>query len=120
MKINKLFNILNILKASKYAIQGLWRGVNRERAITQETILCIMLFIISWQIATNKIELILLNIPLFILLITEYINTAIEKTVDRISLEKNILSGYIKDLASAAVLLSILLLIFVWSIILLF
>ena len=118
--MNKLFNIFSLVKAFRYSIQGLVKGMMQERAITQETILCVILFIISWKIADNKLELIVLNIPLFIMLIVEYINTAIEKTVDRISLEQHVLSGYIKDLASAAFFISMLLMMFIWSIILFF
>jgi diacylglycerol kinase (ATP) len=48
------------------------------------------------------------------MLIVEMLNTAIEYVVDRIGLEHNELSGMAKDVASAAVLLSVVLLIFVW------
>ncbi len=45
---------------------------------------------------------------MFILLIVEIINSAIESTIDRISLEHNILSGKVKDMGSAAVFLSLI------------
>ncbi|MEO1943884.1 MAG: diacylglycerol kinase, partial [Candidatus Thioglobus sp.] len=67
---------------------------------------------------TSSIERVLLITPIFIVLITEVVNTAIESVVDRIGSEHNELSGKAKDLGSAAVLFSLLLVIVTWSIIL--
>jgi diacylglycerol kinase (ATP) len=52
---------------------------------------------------------------LFLVMIVELINSAIETVVDRISLEKNELSGRAKDLGSAAVLGSLLLVAYIWG-----
>jgi len=52
-------------------------------------------------------------------LIVEMLNSAIEALVDRVSLEQHELSGFAKDVASAAVLLSLVIFLFVWAIILL-
>jgi diacylglycerol kinase (ATP) len=47
-------------------------------------------------------------------LIVELLNSAIEATVDRIGLERHQLSGLAKDIGSAAVFLSLLLLAVIW------
>jgi diacylglycerol kinase (ATP) len=47
------------------------------------------------------------------------LNSAIEAVVDRISMERHELSGFAKDVASAAVLLSLIIFLVTWSIILL-
>ena len=51
---------------------------------------------------------------LFLVLIVELLNSGIEATVDRISYEMHDLSGRAKDLASAAVMLSLLLCATLW------
>ena len=55
---------------------------------------------------------------MFIVLIVELLNSAIEATVDRIGLERHTLSGLAKDIGSAAVLTSLLLLAVIWILIL--
>jgi diacylglycerol kinase (ATP) len=52
---------------------------------------------------------------LVLVLIVELLNSAIEAVVDRIGLEQHELSGRAKDLGSAAVLGSLLLLAYVWG-----
>jgi diacylglycerol kinase (ATP) len=47
------------------------------------------------------------------------LNSAIEAVVDRVGLEHHELSGFAKDVASAAVLISLIIFLFTWIIILL-
>jgi diacylglycerol kinase (ATP) len=54
-----------------------------------------------------------------LLLIVELLNSAIEATVDRISLDDHRLAKRAKDIGSAAVLISLLNLVIVWMLVLL-
>ena len=54
-----------------------------------------------------------------LLLIVELVNSAIEATVDRISLDDHRLAKRAKDIGSAAVLLSLVNLALVWALVLL-
>jgi diacylglycerol kinase (ATP) len=54
-----------------------------------------------------------------LVLIVELLNSAIEATVDRISLENHLLAKRAKDLGSAAVLVSLVNVVVVWSFVLL-
>lgn len=54
-----------------------------------------------------------------LVLIVELLNSGIEAAIDRIGTDHHPLSGLAKDVASAAVLLSLLLAILVWACILL-
>lgn len=54
----------------------------------------------------------------FVVLIVEVLNTAIEVVVDRIGLERHPLSGFAKDLGSLAVLFSLVLLVSTWVLVL--
>jgi diacylglycerol kinase (ATP) len=51
--------------------------------------------------------------------VVELINSAIEATVDRIGFERHALAGLAKDISSAAVLMSFVLLGVVWLLVLL-
>jgi len=69
---------------------------------------------LSFFIGTSWIEVVLLLGSAVLVLVVELINTALEKTVDRISHERHPLSAVIKDLGSAAVFLSIAFASLVW------
>jgi len=60
----------------------------------------------------------LLIFPIALVLIVEVLNSAIESVVDRIGDEYHALSGAAKDMSSAAVWLSLMLVVVVWLIIL--
>ncbi len=62
-------------------------------------------------------QLIFMVGSLFLVLITELLNTAVEAVVDRVGLDRHELSGRAKDMGSAAVSLSIMLFFVVWGII---
>ena len=57
--------------------------------------------------------------PMLLVLVVELLNSAIEATVDRIGLERHVLAGLAKDIGSAAVLMSFILLGVVWLLVLL-
>ena len=61
----------------------------------------------------------LLIAPMLFILIVELINSAIEATVDRIGFERHVLAGLAKDIGSAAVFMSFVLLGAVWLLVLL-
>jgi diacylglycerol kinase (ATP) len=56
---------------------------------------------------------------MLLILIVELLNSAIEATVDRIGLERHVLAGLAKDIGSAAVFVSFVLLGSVWLLVLL-
>lgn len=57
----------------------------------------------------------ILRLSLFLPLIAEAVNSALERTVDLVTLEFNPLAKQAKDLGSAAVFLTILLTILIWA-----
>jgi diacylglycerol kinase (ATP) len=64
-------------------------------------------------------ERVLLIGSVLLAIIVELLNSGIEATVDRISLERHALSKRAKDIGSAAVFVSLLLIALAWSLILL-
>jgi len=74
----------------------------------------VILLPLSFWLAQTVIEWLFLITPLFILLIVELLNSAVENTVDRISSDRHTLSGRAKDIASAAVMFAQLFLATAW------
>lgn len=101
--------IERLVDASRYSMKGIAAAWRYEAAFRQEAALVIVLFPLSFFVAANPLQWLLLIIPLPILLITELLNSAIENVVDRIGDEYNELSGRAKDMGSAAVFFALVL-----------
>jgi diacylglycerol kinase (ATP) len=99
-----------------------WKGFEgayrEEAAFRQELALAVVVIPLGLWLGRDGIERVLLIAPMFIVLIVELLNSAIEATVDRIGLERHELSGLAKDIGSAAVFSSLALLAVVWTLIL--
>ena len=105
---------MRIIKAFGYSIAGFKSCFKSEAAFREEVYLSIILVPLAFILSEDKVELMMLIIPVFIVLIVEMLNTAIEYVVDRVGLDHHELSGKAKDIASAAVFLSLALLAFMW------
>lgn len=103
-----------VIKAFYCSIAGIRTAWKHEAAFRQEVMLCILLFPIAVIFGKSGIERALLVSCLFLILIVEIINTAVEAAIDRIGAERNPLSKLAKDLGSSAVFLSIIHCIIVW------
>jgi diacylglycerol kinase (ATP) len=104
-----------LVDATGYSWKGLsatWRG---EAALRQEMLLVVVLLAASFWLAGNLLEWLALVLPLFVLLIVELLNSAIEAVVDRIGDAPHVLSGRAKDMGSAAVLISLLMIATAWG-----
>lgn len=109
-----LSGITRIIAATGNSINGIADAWQHESAFRQNVILSVVLFILSFYLAQTVVEWLLLIMPLFLLIIVELLNSAVENTVDRIGAERHILSGRAKDMGSAAVLLCLILIGVVW------
>lgn len=95
--------VTRIIAATGNSINGMKACWQHEAAYRQDVILSIVLFIASFFVAKTTSQWLLLVLPLFLLIIVESLNSAIEAVVDRIGTEYHDLSGRAKDIASAAV-----------------
>ena len=111
--------IKKLWAASGYSAQGLKACYKSEYAFRLEVWLAIVLVPLGYWLGEAEIEKVLLIVPIFLVLIVEMLNSAIEALVDRISLEQHELLGFAKDVASAAVLTSLVIFLLTWTIILL-
>src|SRR4029450_10200383 len=107
-----------LFKAFRVSGLGLAGAYREEAAFRQELALAVVVIPPGLWLGRNGIERALLIAPMFIVLVVELVNSAIEATVDRIGLERHTLSGLAKDIGSAAVLSSLLLLAVIWILVL--
>ena len=107
-----------LINALFYSLDGLGSAFKSERAFRQEVILTFILIALTFYLSLTNIERVLLISSLFIVLIVELINSAIEAVVDRISLEEHHLSKKAKDIGSAAVLIALINAVITWVLIL--
>ena len=112
--------ITRIVKAARYSLQGLLAATRHEAAFRQELILVIVLIPAAFWAGETAVEYVLLIGSLFMVLIVELLNSAIEAVVDRVGNEHHELAGRAKDMGSAAVMLSLLLVAVTWGFILFF
>jgi diacylglycerol kinase (ATP) len=103
-----------ILHAAGYSIQGLRAGWG-ETAFRQEAIMAMALLPLSFWLGRNWVETSLLAGSVLLVMIVELLNTCIESAIDRIGPEWHDLSKRAKDMGSAAVLLSLLLALGIWT-----
>jgi diacylglycerol kinase (ATP) len=102
-----------ILHAGGYSLAGLRAGLN-ETAFRQEAILACFMIPAAFWLGTTWLERSMLIATVVLVMITELLNTGVEKAIDRIGPDWHELSKIAKDLGSAAVLLSLLLCGGVW------
>ena len=105
--------LARIWHAAGYSLAGLKLGWG-ETAFRQEALLAIVLLPAAYWVGRTWAETALLTGVVLFVLVVELLNTAIEAVVDRVGPEWHPLSKRAKDLASAAVLLSLLLAGGVW------
>jgi diacylglycerol kinase (ATP) len=119
MQREKLLGVGRLLRAFASSGKGFLGAWREEQAFRQEiSFACIALPLAAW-LGRTGIERALLAGPVLLILIVELLNSAIEATVDRIGLERHVLAGLAKDIGSAAVMLSFILLGVIWLLVLL-
>lgn len=109
--------LARIMWASCYSYQGIAAAFRHEAAFRQELTAMIILLPFAFWLGETAVQRIVLIAPCILVIIVELINSAIEAVVDRIGSEMHELSGRAKDMGSAAVLLSLLLVILSWGLI---
>ncbi|MBV7314348.1 diacylglycerol kinase [Shewanella sp. NIFS-20-20] len=110
--------IKRVIRATGFSWQGLKAAWQHEAAFRQEAVLACIMLPIALLLPVELIAKLALVASVFIVLITELLNSAIEAVVDRISDEIHPLSGRAKDIASAAVFMSLALCGTTWALVL--
>ena len=104
-----------IVRAAGHSASGLRLAYTGESAFRQETWFAVVMLPAAFWLGRNWEQTALLAGSVLLVMIVELLNSGIEAVVDRISYERHELSKRAKDLASAAVLLSLLLCGGIWA-----
>ena len=107
--------IRRIIRATRFSAQGLAYAFRHEAAFRQELALAVVLTPAALWLGQSMIERLLLVLSLMLVLIVELLNSAVEATVDRIGDDHHKLAGGAKDMGSAAVFVSLVVVVTTWS-----
>jgi len=108
-----------LINATRYSLAGIAEAARHEDAFRQELLLAAVLVPLGLWLGHSGIERALLCGSVLLVLIVELLNSAVEATVDRISLEDHQLAKRAKDIGSAAVMLALATTGLVWILVLL-
>lgn len=109
--------IRRLVNAFFYSLSGLALAYRHESAFRQEVALAVVLLPAACVLPVDAVERVLLIGTVLLTLIVELLNSSVEAAIDRIGFDTHRLSKRAKDLGSAAVLLTLLLLAVTWGLI---
>ncbi len=104
----------HLFKNARYAIEGLVAALREETSFRIEAVLFVLFSVLFWLLPLHLTSKALLQASLFLPLIVELLNSAIERTVDLASADIHPLAKGAKDMGAAAVLLSLLMTVCIW------
>jgi len=100
------------------SVDGIVATLKSESAFRQEMAAFVVMLPLGLWLGENTVEKLLLSAPLFLVLIVELLNTAVESTVDRWGPEYNDYAKAAKDAGSAAVFVALMLVVLIWFLLL--
>ena len=107
--------IKRVIMAAGYSWQGFKAAWKNESAFRQECTLGLLMIPLAFVIGQTMLQVAILLAVLAVVLITELLNSAVEAVVDRVGDEYHDLAGRAKDMGSAAVFVSLSLVVIVWT-----
>ena len=107
-----------VWNAMFYSFEGLTAAYRHEDAFRQEVLLALLLIPLAFFLPASGLGKALMIASVFLVLIVELLNSAVEATVDRVSLEQHRLAKRAKDIGSAAVMMSLANVVVVWLLVL--
>jgi diacylglycerol kinase (ATP) len=106
-----------IVNAASFSMAGLRAAWVNEAAFRQECTLALVLMPLGVWLGQSAVERILLIGSCLLVLVVELLNSGLEAAVDRVSTDRHRLAGRAKDLGSAAVFVSLSIVLLVWGLI---
>jgi diacylglycerol kinase (ATP) len=108
----------NFFQSVGYALEGFRAALKHEPSFREDLLFVAILTPLAVILPVNAVSTAVMITSLFIIVIAELLNSAIEWTIDDISLEKRPFAKRAKDMGSAAVFISYINCIVVWGVIL--
>lgn len=111
--------IRRLMNAFGYSLEGFKAAFKHEDAFRQEVFLAVILIPLALYLESEALHRILMIGSIFLVLIVELLNSAVEAVVDRVSIERHALAKRAKDIGSAAVFVALTNVVMTWGLILL-
>ena len=109
--------LTHVWHATLTALAGLRAAWQHEDAFRQEVLIAVVAIPVALLLPVSPLGKVLMTASILLVLVVELLNSAIEAAVDHTSLEQHPLAKRAKDVASAAVFLSIVNALVVWGLV---
>ncbi|MDP1784174.1 MAG: diacylglycerol kinase [Sulfuricurvum sp.] len=103
-----------LFKNTRYALNGLVEVTQHEPSFRLQIVLFVVGMITAWVLPILFVYKAVLAVSLFIPVLAEIINSAIERTVDLVTFDHHELAKRAKDAGAALVFISLVMLAFIW------
>ncbi len=98
-----------LFKNTTYALAGLKDVIQHESSFKLQMLLFVVMSIVAWNLPLTFMQAAILTLSLFIPIMAEITNSAIERVVDLVTLEYHELAKRAKDAGAALVFVSLVL-----------
>ncbi|MBR5540637.1 MAG: diacylglycerol kinase family protein [Clostridia bacterium] len=95
-----------MIKGFGWAARGIWRCAREEWHFRFHLVIAFYVLLFVPYFSLSRAEGAILTLTIAGVLVAELVNSAVERTVDRVSTERHPLAGAAKDMAAGAVLLA--------------
>ena len=112
MKLNKPKH--NLFRNGGYAVEGFIDIVKNETSFKWQLLMLLVMGVTAWVLPITFSASSILFISLFLPILAEVINSAIERVVDLVTQEYHILAKQAKDVGATIVLLSLIVTTLIW------
>ncbi len=112
MKLNKPKH--NLFRNGIYAVEGFVDIVKNETSFKWQLLMLLLLGIVAWNLPISFGYSSILFLSLFIPILAEVANSAIERVVDLVTSDYHILAKQAKDVGATMVLLSLIVMVMIW------
>lgn len=109
----------NFFHSVRFALDGFWAAFRHEPSFREDLLFALFLVPFAIILPVNAVSTAVMIGSLFLIIIAELLNSAVEWTIDDISLEKRPFAKRAKDMGSAAVFLAYVNCVVIWAVILL-
>lgn len=108
-------NLRHTLSSVRYSLEGFSAALRHEPSFREDLVFVVLLIPFALILHVKAVETAMMIASLFLIIISELLNSAIEWTIDYISTEKHHMAKRAKDMASAAVFMSYINCLTVWG-----
>ena len=112
MKLNKPKH--NLFRNGVYALEGFVDIVKNETSFKWQLLMLFVMGIVAWNLPISFAHASILFLSLFIPILAEVANSAIERVVDLVTTDYHILAKQAKDVGATMVLLSLIVMVLIW------